>query len=113
MRRCSDGDGVNAEIEQFGDTRNGFAAERARDKVRLSAVGISDTDKLGPRKTGKDPGVIASHYADADYADTQQTPRVRTDRLRHDASKSPRPREAVIPSLARAGCACDGRGRTQ
>src|SRR5512141_1904682 len=89
MGRRRDSDGIDIEVEQFIDTRDGGAAEGASDEFGLLAVGIGDADEFGPRQTREHPRMIAAHYADADHADTQRRPRIRFYRLRHNLTDFP------------------------
>jgi hypothetical protein len=96
-----DGDGVDAEREQPFDIGDCAAAEHARDKIGLPAVGIGDGNELGARQPGKHARMVAAHDADADHADTQRALRARICRLRHDVNYFPRALAPVPASLAR------------
>jgi hypothetical protein len=65
-------DGIHFKIEQFVDVSNRGAAERARNEFSLLEIWVGDADKFGARQAGKHPGMIATHDADADHADTQR-----------------------------------------
>ena len=98
MGRRRNSDGIDIEVEQLLDVGNGGAAERARNEIGLLEVGIGDPDELRARQPREHPGMIATHHADADHADTQRRLRTRLYRLHHILTDFPLARPSAKPS---------------
>ena len=72
MRRRRDGDGIDAEIEQFIESATAGQPSAPVTKSRCCRIGIGHADQLDARQPGKHAGVVRAHDADADHADAQR-----------------------------------------
>ena len=76
MRRRGDGDRVDAGAEQAVDVGERGAAERARDKIPLLAIGIGDANEIDAGHVRQHARMVAAHDANADDPDLQRSARL-------------------------------------
>ena len=64
--------GIDAQRQEPVQIVDGRSVERAGDEPRLLPVRVGDADKLNPRESRKNAGMVAAHDADADDSDAQR-----------------------------------------
>ncbi len=72
MRRCGDGDGVDAFRDQFVDAREGAAADQFGSPRPMFGQRIDDSDQYCIGQASQHAGMIAAHDAGADDPDAKR-----------------------------------------